>query len=434
MICSVGCRWAVAACFRHRVVSRCRYYRGPHAAHTPTDLTHAIDPTYTFEIHGGIGQKSYVPIVVFCCEGVALERLPAAAGADSISLDLSTCILTPRPDVVASVALTPPTTGCQSALELCGVEGDKQVPPRRMRHRSPCSRALLPVTLRFVLQTKCLLFFMSLDGAQKFIESCESLLYTAMELNRYRKVVYLPNASEAQDTSVIKNRYLEMAELEQVPLLILHEDSGGECLQYTAKFVKKSLWLEPARCDASCSPAAREEPNIVVPLKGRAVSFSDDNNTDLQLAHNRKAIVLRFANDVDRDAFAYMCGRRCSSAPALLPNVTRRRFLSNTKVTEPSDFRLTRSFPSLALPTVMPDESRRNGDCALPQGGHAASADEEATVSESPSSGDAEEMPKPRGRKTSVIAMHKQGWLCVAPAPCPCALSAVCAVLWRALV
>jgi hypothetical protein len=122
--------------------------------------------------------------------------------------------------------------------------------------------------------------------------------------------------------------------------------------------------------------------------------------------------------------------------PALLicsctANVARRRFLSNTKVTEPSDFRLTRSFPSLALPTVMPDESRRNGDCALPQGGHAASANEETTVSETPSSGDAEEMPRPKGRRTSVIAMHKQGWLCVAPFPLPMC-SAVCAVLWRA--
>ena len=175
------------------------------------------------------------------------------------------------------------------------------------------------MTLLFVVQTKCLLFFMSLDGAQKFIESCESLLYTAMELNRYRKVVYLPNASEAQDTSVIKSRYLEMAKMEQVPVLIQHEDSGGECLEYTAKFVKKLLWLEPARCHASFSPA--EEPNIVVPLKGRAVSFSDDNNTDLQLVHNRKAVILRFANDVDRDAFAYMCGRRSSSVRALLTSL-----------------------------------------------------------------------------------------------------------------
>jgi hypothetical protein len=83
--------------------------------------------------------------------------------------------------------------------------------------------------------------------------------------------------------------------------------------------VKKLLWLEPARCHASFSPA--EEPNIVVPLKGRAVSFSDDNNTDLQLVHNRKAVILRFANDVDRDAFAYMCGRRSSSVRAPLTSL-----------------------------------------------------------------------------------------------------------------
>lgn len=152
------------------------------------------------------------------------------------------------------------------------------------------------------------MFFASEDGAKKFIESYESLLYTAMELNRYRKVVYLPNAAEAQETSVIKSRYLEMAEMERVPLKLLHEHSAGEWLDYAAKFVQKSLWLEPIRLDAQKFLSV--EPILpVVPLKGKVVTFSDDNSTDLHLDHDNKALTLRFANDVDRDAFAYMCAK-----------------------------------------------------------------------------------------------------------------------------
>jgi hypothetical protein len=149
-------------------------------------------------------------------------------------------------------------------------------------------------------------FFASDDGAKKFMECSESLLYTAMELNRYRKYVYLPNAAEAQDSSVIKNRYLEMTGMERVPLKLLHEQFVGEWLDYTAKFVQKSLWLEPMFRDVPNSLWV-EPLRPVVPLKGRAVTFSDDNSTDLHLEHDNKSMTLRFSNDVDRDAFAYMC-------------------------------------------------------------------------------------------------------------------------------
>jgi hypothetical protein len=154
---------------------------------------------------------------------------------------------------------------------------------------------------------KYVLFFTTKEGAAQFIGSSESLLYAAMELNRYRQIVYLPDAQPAQDTSVIKIRYLEMAAMDHVPLKLLGENSAHQCLDYTASFEQKQLCLKPVLPKISISQPSLRHPLIVVPLKGKVVVFSDDVNTDLLLAHNDKAMILRFSNDVDRDAFAYMC-------------------------------------------------------------------------------------------------------------------------------
>jgi hypothetical protein len=152
----------------------------------------------------------------------------------------------------------------------------------------------------------CTLFFKSTLGATEFVQSAESLLYSAMELNRYRQVVYLPDATQAQDSSVIKNRYLEMAAMECVPLKILRGDAAGEFADYTAVFAQKMLRLDGVLPKISISQPSFQPPRIVVPLKGRAVTFSDDINTDLLLTHSSEVIVLRFVSAVDRDAFAYL--------------------------------------------------------------------------------------------------------------------------------
>ena len=161
------------------------------------------------------------------------------------------------------------------------------------------------------LQVKLVLFFTTKEGAAQFIASSESLLYAAMELNRYRQIVYLPDAQPAQDTSVIKSRYLEMAAMVNVPLKLLSEDSAHQCLDYTASFEQKQLCLRPVLSKISISQPSHHHFLIVVPLKGKAVVFSDEVNTDLLLTHNDKAMILRFSNDVDRDAFAYMCVPAC---------------------------------------------------------------------------------------------------------------------------
>ncbi len=105
---------------------------------------------------------------------------------------------------------------------------------------------------------------------------------------------------------MVKSRYMEMAACDRVPLKILHEDSVGSSYDYAAMFVQKSLWLEAVLPKISISQLTPALPRIVVPLKGKAVTFSDDINTDLLLAHNNKLITLRFVNTLDRDAFAYM--------------------------------------------------------------------------------------------------------------------------------
>ena len=108
--------------------NHCRHLHGAVDSKTP-DVVHIVDPTYSFEVLGGIGQKSYIPVVVF--HGASCGLAPARL-ASRVSLDMSTCVLALRPDLVAAVSLTPPTTGCQSALELCNVTGGKQVLSLRM--------------------------------------------------------------------------------------------------------------------------------------------------------------------------------------------------------------------------------------------------------------------------------------------------------------
>ncbi len=125
-----------------------------------------------------------------------------------------------------------------------------------------------------------------------------------MELNRYRKVIYLPNASAAQDSSAIKGRYLEMIRMAYVPVQIHCGDTVGQYLDYKADFAKRSLKLEPVVVDHSQPDQPK---SIILPLKGKAVTFSDVNSTDLEILHNNAAIILRFTNDLDRDAFALMC-------------------------------------------------------------------------------------------------------------------------------
>lgn len=156
------------------------------------------------------------------------------------------------------------------------------------------------------IQVKYILFFKSKEGAAKFIGSSESLLFTAMELNRYRQVVYLPDATQAQDSSVIKRRYLQMASMDRVPLKVVHEDAAGESYDYAAMFLQKSLWLEGILPKISISIPSHQLPRIIIPLKGKAVTFSDDTNTDLLISHNDKVITLRFINVVERDAFAFL--------------------------------------------------------------------------------------------------------------------------------
>jgi hypothetical protein len=111
-----------------RVFNLYRHLHGAVDCKNP-DVVHMVDPKYTFDVHGGIGQKPYVPSVTFIGDSCAflLGAIAPAVLASRISLDMSTCIVTPRPDLVAAVSLTPPTIGCQSALELCDLKGDKQV-------------------------------------------------------------------------------------------------------------------------------------------------------------------------------------------------------------------------------------------------------------------------------------------------------------------
>ncbi len=254
---------------------------------------------------------------------------------------------------------------------------------------------------------KYILFFKSKEGASQFIGSSESLLYTAMELNRYRQVVYLPNAAQAQDSSVIKRRYLQMASMDRVPLKVVYEDAAGEGYDYAAMFLQKSLWLEGILPKISISMPSHQLPRIIIPLKGKAVTFSDDINTDLLISHNNKVIILRFINVVERDAFAFLYATIlsvCSCSSKLF----QRRFLSNSKVTEPSQFRLTATFPNLSHSTVMP--RRASADHAAPDGGNDAGAGDAAVHH------DAEDKPRfTVGKRPSVIKMHKQGWLYVVP-------------------
>jgi len=153
-----------------------------------------------------------------------------------------------------------------------------------------------------------MVYFKSESGAPQFIRCAESLLYAAMELNRYRKVIYLPNSSAAQDSTVIKGRYMEMVRMAYVPVQLQYGDtSAGQFLDYKADFAKKSLKLDPVILDHSQAGQPGQPKSIVIPLKGKAVTFSDMNNTDLELIHKDAAIVMRFTNDTDRDAFALMC-------------------------------------------------------------------------------------------------------------------------------
>jgi hypothetical protein len=124
------------------------------------------------------------------------------------------------------------------------------------------------------------------------------------------------------------------------------------------------------------------------------------------------------------------------------------RFLCNSKTTEQSEFRLTSSFPNVFQPTVMPPQPQPSVDAVPPQcddteaGLEQAAAVLEASIAdlsqaslsvvsevsattansiESSSSilsgrTIVEAAEKPRSttsRKKSIIAMHKQGWLCV---------------------
>jgi hypothetical protein len=64
-----------------------------------------------------------------------------------------------------------------------------------MRRCSEFNRVVNPTV--HSLQVTFVLFFNSKDGAATFVGSSESLLYSAMELNRYRQVVYLPDVADA---------------------------------------------------------------------------------------------------------------------------------------------------------------------------------------------------------------------------------------------
>jgi len=94
------------------------------------------DVTYTFEILGGLGEKPYVPVVVFVVRDEATAKRASMMSDDGsapagpkkkISVDMSLCIITPRPDLVTSVSQTA-TTSFGSAVELCVTKEEKQVP------------------------------------------------------------------------------------------------------------------------------------------------------------------------------------------------------------------------------------------------------------------------------------------------------------------
>jgi len=95
------------------------------------------DVTYTFEILGGLGEKSYVPVVVFVVRDEATAKRASMMSSDEgsapagpkkkISVDMSLCIITPRPDLVTAVSQTP-ATSFGSAVELCVTKEEKQVP------------------------------------------------------------------------------------------------------------------------------------------------------------------------------------------------------------------------------------------------------------------------------------------------------------------
>ena len=95
------------------------------------------DPTYTFEILGGLGEKPYAPVVEFLVrDDSAGENSRRASFRDEVSapavpkkkinVDMSLCTIIPRPDLVTSVSQTP-TTGFGSAVELCVTKEEKQV-------------------------------------------------------------------------------------------------------------------------------------------------------------------------------------------------------------------------------------------------------------------------------------------------------------------
>jgi hypothetical protein len=71
-----------------------------------------------------------------------------------------------------------------------------QLAPRLKGRCSEFNRVFNPAV--HSLQVTFFLYFNSKDGAATFVGSSESLLYSAMELNRYRQVVYLPDVALAQ--------------------------------------------------------------------------------------------------------------------------------------------------------------------------------------------------------------------------------------------
>jgi hypothetical protein len=93
-----------------------------------------MNPAYAFEIFGGIGQKSYTPSVTFL---VTADAAAAAAVATRLTVDMTSCTLTLRPDLLAPNTLHPHATACQSALELCGVVAEQ----RQVRSKRPRLRA-----------------------------------------------------------------------------------------------------------------------------------------------------------------------------------------------------------------------------------------------------------------------------------------------------
>jgi hypothetical protein len=93
------------------------YSDGPSisASATTSDQTYT-NPTFSFEILGGIGQKAYMPSVEF---HVGSLEHDSTGHKKRITIDISSCILTPQLDLRLP--------GCLSALELSNVKSLQQV-------------------------------------------------------------------------------------------------------------------------------------------------------------------------------------------------------------------------------------------------------------------------------------------------------------------